>query len=90
MEFQRNKAGLMLPKQPDPKPTRNYKLLEVQDEDDRKLVRECLTRIFDSCCQNPAGVRLPGHEGASGRRDLIYFVCQQLLGDDFSGFEELC
>lgn len=92
MDFEKDESGILVPKtKPVPKfpysrPERQYGLLEIQDEDHRKLAADGLSKLWDAMeLSHWSGIRLPGQPDPKIRAahdDMYQYVGRLLLGDD--------
>lgn len=70
-----------------------YGATQIQDDDQRKLVSKLLTGLWLAMKLHGSGggIVFPDDcDNKEQRRKLLYFVAEQLLGDDSPGFEILC
>ena len=90
-EFILTESGLAVPRPPEPAPPpRLYGLLEMRDENDRKLLDHTLSHLLNSSyCASRRGFNLSSADVVEARRSLLLHVAYQLLGDDWD-YEELC
>jgi hypothetical protein len=80
-------SGLVIPTPPK-EPEKPFKALEVQGEEERKIVAKCLGELINNVGRT-GGIVLGDKKIVQARRELLLYVVQQLLGDNFE-FEEWC
>ena len=88
-DWQQSASGLVVPKEPPPKPTRHYGPLEIQDADNRELAKQGLSLLVKALelHKGRGGIQLPGDNLACHRAAWDY-LAEMLLGEDMPTFEE--